>query len=367
MIPNQWYAVLESREVKPGRLLGVTRLGEKLVFARDREGNVICLRDRCAHRGAALSLGELCGDLIQCPFHGFQYDCRGRGRLIPANGKNAPVAERFRVVSYPAAEKHGFVFIWWGENPPDDIGEPFFFDDIGEGFRFRTAVDPWSAHYSRAVENQLDVVHLPFVHRDTIGRGNATLVNGPVVEKKGEDHIVVHPYNAVDTGQVPVKAEEIAPPYTSFHVEFHFPNLWQNWIADAVRIVIAFVPVDSEHSLLYLRFYQKFLRLPLLGDLAALMGIPFSLKIAHQDRRIVQTQVPKPSGLGIGENLVQGDGPIAAYRLRRQELIDLARKAATRQAGRADAGASNPRRGRGFRGRTKPPGTARGPRGGREK
>jgi len=33
MIPNQWYAVLESDEVKPGKPVGVTRMGEKLTQA----------------------------------------------------------------------------------------------------------------------------------------------------------------------------------------------------------------------------------------------------------------------------------------------------------------------------------------------
>ena len=361
MIPNQWYAVLESREVKRGRLLGVTRLGEKLVFARDSSGRVMCLRDRCAHRGAALSLGQLCGDQVQCPFHGFQYDCTGRGTLIPANGKNAPVPERFRVASYPCAETHGFIFIWWGENPPAGLADPFFFDDLDEGFTWATAVDPWDAHYSRAIENQLDVVHLPFVHHDTIGRGQATLVNGPVVVRKGEDRLLVHVFNAADTGQVPLAPPDIAPPYPAFHLDFHFPNLWQNWIAEKVRVMIAFVPVDAEHTLLYLRFYQKFLRVPLLRGLVARAGIPYSLKIAHQDRRVVQTQAPKASGLAIGENLVQGDGPIAAYRLRRQELIDAAKKSPAKDTARAEGAVSNPRRGRGFRSRGKPPGTQRGP------
>ena len=60
MIKNQWYAVLESKEVKKGKLLGVTRLGEKLVFWRDHENGIICLRDKCAHRGAQLSIGKIC-------------------------------------------------------------------------------------------------------------------------------------------------------------------------------------------------------------------------------------------------------------------------------------------------------------------
>jgi hypothetical protein len=103
--------------------------------------------------------------------------------------------------------------------------------------------------------------------------------------------------------------------------DFIFPNLWQNWIAEKVRVGAAFVPVDAEHTLLYLRFYQKFLPGPL-GKLVARLAMPANLRIAHQDRRVVQTQQPKPSGLAIGENLVQGDGPIAEYRRHRQALMD---------------------------------------------
>ncbi len=70
-----------------------------------------------------------------------------------------------------------------------------------------------------------------------------------------------------------------------------------HWHAEDVGVA-AFVPVDGEHTLLYLRFYQRFLRLPLLGGL-----------VAHQDRRVVRTQRPKPSALRGDEQLVQGDRP----------------------------------------------------------
>ena len=77
MVRNQWYAVLESREVgtKP---VSVLRMGERLVFFRDASGNLECLADRCCHRGVALSAGEIRRDHIMCPFHGLEYDRRGR-------------------------------------------------------------------------------------------------------------------------------------------------------------------------------------------------------------------------------------------------------------------------------------------------
>jgi phenylpropionate dioxygenase-like ring-hydroxylating dioxygenase large terminal subunit len=103
-------------------------------------------------------------------------------------------------------------------------------------------------------------------------------------------------------------------------LEFIFPNLWQNHISPDVRVVAAFVPVDAEHTLLYLRFYQKFLPVPLLRDALNVLAMPFNLLVAHQDRRVVQTQEPKASALRGDEELVQADRPIVEYRRRRQAL-----------------------------------------------
>jgi phenylpropionate dioxygenase-like ring-hydroxylating dioxygenase large terminal subunit len=324
MIPNTWYVVLESKEVKAGRPLGILRMGEKLVFWRDASGKVGCLRDLCAHRGVALNAGKVKGDCIECPFHGIQYGPSGRGRVIPANGKDAPVPERFQVHTYPTHEAQGFIWIWWGEKPPADLQPPRFFTDLDAQFTYGSARDPWDAHYSRVIENQLDVVHLPFVHYNSIGRGNRTLVNGPVARWMDDDLLFVYPYNAVDHGQKPLKPEEIPEPYVPFHLEFLFPNLWENHISEEARIIAAFVPVDEAHTLLYLRFYQKFLRTPILRDIVNALAMPFNLYVAHQDRRVVQTQRPKPSALRGGENLIQGDRPIVAYRTRRQALLDAA-------------------------------------------
>ena len=156
MIPNQWYVVLDAKEVR-NKPVGVTRMGEKLVFWRDNNGQLSCLRDRCVHRGVQLSKGQVMSNgCLQCPFHGFEYDTTGRVIKIPANGQNVPVPERFKVHSYPTHEARGFIWIWWGESPPDDLEPPPFFDDIDDEYTYGQALDPWEAHYSRVIENQLD-------------------------------------------------------------------------------------------------------------------------------------------------------------------------------------------------------------------
>lgn len=320
MIRNQWYVLLESDEVK-SKPVGVTRMGEKMVFWRDSAGKVHCAIDKCPHRGVQLSLGAVVDDHLQCPFHGFEYDASGKCVLVPANGRNGVVPAALRLHAYPTYEAHGYIWVWWGENPPADLEPPTFFDNLDDSFYYALAHDPWKAHYSRVIENQLDVVHLPFIHRNTIGRGNRTVVDGPVVEWRGEKRLYTYVFNRVDDGTPPRKPSELKPKDArSVHLEFIMPNLWQNYISPDVRIVAAFVPVDEENTLLYLRFYQRFLRLPVLGKLFAKLAMPANIYIAHEDRRVVITHQPVASGLKVGEILIQGDLPIIEYRRRRESL-----------------------------------------------
>lgn len=322
MIRNQWYVVLESDEVK-AKPVGATRLGEKMVFWRDQSGKVHAAADRCPHRGVAFSAGKIQSDHLQCPFHGFEFDESGKCVLVPANGRNGVIPNALHLNTYPTYEAHGFIWIWWGSPAPADLPVPEFFDNLGDTYLYSSARDPWNAHYSRVIENQLDVVHLPFIHRNTIGRGNRTVVDGPVVEWKGDRMIYTYVFNRVDDGKPPRRSKELsAKPAGSQHLEFIFPNLWQNYISEKVSILAAFVPVDEENTILYLRFYQRFMRLPVLGQLVARLAMPSNVYIAHEDRRVVITQQPKASGLKIGEVLIPGDQPIIEYRRKRAALQD---------------------------------------------
>ena len=324
MIPNQWYAILESNEVKKGRISGVTRMGEKMVAWRNPKGELAVMADKCPHRGVALSVGNLVGDCIQCPFHGFQYDTSGTCKLVPANGKNAEPPKALHVQCYPVREEHGFVYIWWGEARDAYPPVPWF-ESIPDTMVYATLKDYWANHYSRAIENQLDVVHLPFIHHNTIGRGNRTLVNGPITTEESHwpgDHLLnLWVYNVLDQGQKPKKASELPKPERRPFLQFRYGNLWHNWIADGIRVLVAFAPIDNENTLMYLRYYHT-VRVPVLRQLMGWIGSLSNLVIERQDRRVVITQRPARADLGIGEILIPGDNPIAMYRKIRRALIE---------------------------------------------
>lgn len=318
MIFNQWYAILPSTSVKSNKILAVKRLNLNLALFRNGKSELSCVVDQCAHRGVALSLGKVKGDCIQCPFHGLEFDPIGRCKFIPANGKSSTEdISRYNVKSYLVKEENGIIYLWYGdeEKAPHDL--PFFHGYLDESYVYSEIEDHWASHYSRCIENQLDVVHVPFVHYNTIGRGNKTLVNGPKVVYEN-DILRTSANNELDEGQVPKVPEESV--IKDVNLNFIFPNIWMNLIDPKIKVLIYFAPVDDENTILYLRFYCKVTKLKLANRIIAYFGKFANRVIERQDKRLVITQKPKASSLISSEKLLVGDGPIIKYRLIRDEL-----------------------------------------------
>ncbi len=324
MIRNQWYIVLDSKEVKQGKPLAVTRMGEKLVFWRDSDGRTSCMQDLCPHLGARLSQGKVMSGGLQCPFHGFEYDQNGRCQFVPSIGRNGKIPNALEVATYPVHEAHGWIWIYWGTSPEGELEPPKFYEDIDDKFSYGSFRQDWPVHYSRMVENQLDVMHLPFVHHNTIGAGGRSMVDGPFVDQK-DGVLKLWVYNRLDDGSPALKAEEIPQPAGEPLLIFIFPNLWQNRLGDGNRILIAFVPVDEENGILYGRYYQKEVRIPILREFINWVGVLGSIVIANQDKQVVRNILPKKTELKkMGQILVPGDRAILMYRTYRQKLKVLA-------------------------------------------
>ena len=80
---------------------------------------------------------------------------------------------------------------------------PVFEIIMDSGYSYDHINDSWAVHYSRIIENLLDVSHLAFVHYNTIWRGNKSLVNDPKVIWIDENTLQTSADNAVDSGQKP--------------------------------------------------------------------------------------------------------------------------------------------------------------------
>ncbi|MBI9048859.1 MAG: aromatic ring-hydroxylating dioxygenase subunit alpha [Anaerolineaceae bacterium] len=313
MINNQWYVILESSEVKMGKIVSVMRLEKKLIAWRDEEQKVHVMEDRCPHMGAALSQAKLHEGHIACAFHGLEFDGLGICKYVPALGRHGKIPRALHVISYRVHEQAGFIWLWLTNDDALPENPPLFFEAITDDFSYISFQQQWDIHYSRMAENQLDVMHLPFVHATTIGRSGKTVVDGPIVVAD-DDMIQVWVMNRLDDGVPAKRASDITPPDRHPALQFLFPNLWHNWISDDVRVLAAFVPIDNEHSIFYGRFYQRINKMPLVKQIINWWGKIGSLVIAGQDQRVVTHITPKASSLKDGDILLQGDRAVVTYR-----------------------------------------------------
>lgn len=317
---NHWYPIAESREVR-GRPVGMERLGRRFVLWRSADGTLHVQDERCPHLGASLSAGQVAGDALVCPFHGMHFGTDGRCRLIPANGRNGRVPVGMAVHTYRCCEHQGFIWLWWGDAARATASPPWFEALQGDWHQDTTTVD-WPVHYTRAIENQLDVAHVAFVHRTTIGRGGRSLVEGPYVEAS-DNRIRVWVTNRVDDGAAPRPQEELAtraagrPP----SLDFLFPGLWLLHISDRLHNLIAFVPVNAGCTRYYLRSCHR------IGP--AWLARPFSWLlrasnryVLRQDRAVVVTQTPASSVGVTGDRFISADRAIVQYRRMHARLLD---------------------------------------------
>ena len=324
---NQWYPVLESREVKR-KPLGVERLGQRLVFWRDAEGRVHAHPDRCPHLGAALSSGRVVGQHLVCPFHGFEFASDGHCRHIPANGRQGKIPVSLRLPPYVLREAHDLIWLWWGTPSVEYPLLPYF--SVLEGrWRQGTVTAEWPVHYTRAIENQLDVAHLPFVHRTTIGAGGRSRVEGPYVEANDQG-IQVWVTNTRDTGQPARDQSALARAAKDCEpgLSFLFPACWLLNISSKLKIFVAFVPIHEHRTRFYLRSYHQVL----VPGLAQLYEGPLGLSnrwILSQDQRVVTTQTPANSLDARDDGLIGADRAIAAFRRLQARLLKRGEMGAT--------------------------------------
>jgi phenylpropionate dioxygenase-like ring-hydroxylating dioxygenase large terminal subunit len=292
---GHWYAVVSSRELRD-RPLGKTRFGERLVFWRDAGGRPVCLEDRCAHRGAALSLGRVRAGQIACSFHGLCYDASGRCVKVPVEGSwNIP--ETLRVAAYPVAEGNGMVWLWRGPALEEsELPPPPRFPSV-EGLTHGEMTWTWNGHYSRCIEGVIDFSHLPFVHARTLG----LMIRNP------ECSVTVE---LVDGGfRAHLESDSLKRQF----IEFVYPNVWLNCVGPKYILAAIFAPVDDTHTEAYLRWYYP-AALRWLHPFVNVFGRFMQWLVFKDDQPILASQRPVNVDDADTDRLLPSDAPHVAYR-----------------------------------------------------
>src|SRR5262245_45409932 len=110
-----WHPIFLARDLAPGRALPIRIMGEDFTLYRGESGKAHVVAQRCAHRGAQLSIGWVEGDDIRCRFHGWAYDAAGQCIDQPAEPE--PFCRKIEIAAYPTEEQLGLVFAYFGPPP----------------------------------------------------------------------------------------------------------------------------------------------------------------------------------------------------------------------------------------------------------
>ena len=186
-LKDRWYVAGFSKEITAAPL-GRTLLGEPLVLYRQSDGSPVALEDRCCHRQAALSLGDVEGNNLRCGYHGLLFDPSGACIEVPSQKKIPPGAH---VKHYPATERQGFVFIWMGDERTADKITPYDHPYLSrEGWRTQNAQFYANCNYRLLIDNLLDVTHLSYAHKSTIGASGVSNTAEVNYERDGENVVI---------------------------------------------------------------------------------------------------------------------------------------------------------------------------------
>ncbi len=162
---NHWWVAAFANEIVEGQPLGRQLLGKSVLLYRKADGAVVAMENRCPHRAAPLSLGEVDGDNISCRYHGLQFDPQGRCVHVPTQARIPPSST---IRTYPIIESGPLVWIWTGDPARAGEGKPvertWMFDP---SWLHVQGTIPLAANYMSLKENVLDLSHFGFVHPKT--------------------------------------------------------------------------------------------------------------------------------------------------------------------------------------------------------
>ncbi|MDF5709425.1 MAG: Rieske 2Fe-2S domain-containing protein [Nostoc sp. S4] len=168
-----WYPVTFVQDFPANRPYSFSLYDEPLVLFKDQNGQLICLADRCPHRTAKLSEGQIIDGKIECMYHGWQFGSDGQCLHIPQLPADAKMPVNACVRSFKVVERQGMIWVWAGEKETavneiipilPDLDKPGF---VGVDFILDL---PYDQTY--LVENVIDPAHVAISHHHTRGGGN---------------------------------------------------------------------------------------------------------------------------------------------------------------------------------------------------
>lgn len=181
---NVWYAGCLTREVKQNKMCSRVILGEPIVFYRMSTGEVKALRDICPHRGMPLSFGKVIDDQLECPYHGWKFNCDGVCTVIPALVPEQDLdPKKIKMKTYQAIEQQGVIWVFMADKNAKIMSEPAKEPKIPLLQALPQNAEPaialnkmFACHLDHAVIGLMDPAHGPYIHKSWLWRSEKSML-----------------------------------------------------------------------------------------------------------------------------------------------------------------------------------------------
>ncbi len=310
--PNQlrkgllgWYVVGTIKNLEKNKPYSITFYNEPLIIYRDKENNLRCIKDLCPHRGASFIGGEVKGGELVCPYHGAKFSSDGKctnlsritcNHIVDSNYDN--YASKIHLYQYICREIGDYIYIYYTgkakTNLSDfDVKEPIensqpdsYGFKINE-YAYEEVLVDFKCDWARIIENHLDILHLFWVHGETIpdnqvNRKVITSFNQEITKERNQIESV-YKYKDKDKGEF-IRIKFIPPgriliykgnPNESRYIQ-----------------VLDHIPLSNNQSRVVVRHYRKFMKNRFITELLMFRNLQHRVfyKVFSEDYMILRTQ-----------------------------------------------------------------------------
>lgn len=291
--PNYWYPVFWADQLQLGDVVSVQIWESSLAVYRNADGSVNSLANACPHKGVELHRGEVHGNNLVCPYHGWEFNSDGQCVGIPyfPQEQKLPCAQ---ARSYPTREAYGIIWVFPGavelaeQQPLPEVPQ---YDQPG-WFMVRIP-GHFQAHFSICNENTMDVFH-GFLHKDLQGWYDPKLIN-----LKQDDNGVSADYQVSYEGFLSkllgLGAKGSGSTTRTVSINYRYPH-YATALESVSSLYLMRLPVGptetKSFSLLFLKLPlpQWLLNGPLARVLEKVILNSIFLKFLHQDVEMMESE-----------------------------------------------------------------------------
>ena len=188
---QSWYPVCFVRDLPESKPYPFSIYDEPFVLFRNKEGELICLINRCPHRAAKLSDGQIIDGNIECLYHGWQFGSEGECLHIPQLAADAQIPHNACVKSFKVIEIQGMIWIWAGAVELADSHRIPTIPKLNEpGFVYSDKITELPCDIGYVIEHMLDPAHIHITHHGNQGnRKKAQPLEMEVIKSSSEGFI----------------------------------------------------------------------------------------------------------------------------------------------------------------------------------